>query len=462
MSHIYPEIRMDAVRALNIMLDTFPESIALSWSGELSASRQANNEDDLPTKVLECYLSLLHIRSGITTNGLRTDMSPTVRFFHSTCSLCIIADLYCSAQAKALVLSSLATFLRLSTAPEGPTAAATRQDRALPDIPTWFMAPVFPTQRAYQSFVEQVASTSGARFSSLRTPNDQSCLIASEGLLRQERHLALSSISDIFTDITSIGLDSSNPQDLPSTPEQLLKTLLPILISAFLDSGPTAFSPEASAAPSTSTALEAATNTVIAVAEISRDLWRSVLLRNMHVMGSNQHAEIVSGLEKLVAHMAVYFPFGNDELLKRSSSDSSKLQSLNITFCELVALVGLGSQHQNNQQQAGGKVRKSRSKVDSAKASMSNYVESLLSSAKSSSILSSSTTVTPHMYSQLLPTIWSLLGASENSKEESNILETLVHHFLALAPISGVKKLAFKFIMRLLMVSISPSFSTDH
>lgn len=78
MSHIYPDIRLDAVRALNIMLDVFPESIALPWWGESSTARQKSSEDDLPNKVLECYLSLLHIRSGIVSNGLRTDMSPAV------------------------------------------------------------------------------------------------------------------------------------------------------------------------------------------------------------------------------------------------------------------------------------------------------------------------------------------------------------------------------------------------
>lgn len=69
---------MDAVRALDIMLETFPESIALRWNGGPS-SNTTQSADDLPTKVLECYLSLLHIRSGATTNGLQTDMSPTVR-----------------------------------------------------------------------------------------------------------------------------------------------------------------------------------------------------------------------------------------------------------------------------------------------------------------------------------------------------------------------------------------------
>lgn len=79
MSHIYPEIRMDAVRALDIMLEVFPESIALPWNGDSSSGRERQNADDLPVKVLECYLSLLHIRSGVTANGLQTDMSPTVR-----------------------------------------------------------------------------------------------------------------------------------------------------------------------------------------------------------------------------------------------------------------------------------------------------------------------------------------------------------------------------------------------
>lgn len=351
--------------------------------------------------------------------------------------------------------------MRLSTAPEGPLAASLQEEQALPEVPTWFMAQAFSTQRAYQSFVGQVVPKPHGRSKSLNTPEDHGMPIASTDLLRQEKQAALTSVADIFADIGYADLPVDSDHGLPSSPEQLLGTMLPILIAAFLDSGPTAFSPEAAAAPSTSTALDSATNTIIAVTQISRDLWRSVLLRNLHSSKRIQHAVIMSGLEKLIAHMAVYFPFGSDELQKRSSSESSKLQNLNITFCELVALVGLSSQGQqpSAQHSAKEKNRVSKTKVNNAKIAMSRYVRSLLAASQSTSILSTPTTVTPQMYAQLLPTVWSLLWTSDHSLEDQDVLETVVEHFLALPATSGVKKLAFMFIMRLLMVgsSLQPS-----
>lgn len=280
-------------------------------------------------------------------------------------------------------------------------------------------------------------------------------------MLEQGNYIGLAQISDIFADLNSEGSGSSNAQDLPSSPDQLLRTLLPILVSAFLDSGPTAFSPESAAAPSTSTALESATNTIIAVAEIARDLWRSTLLRDMHQIVSNEHKDVLSNLEKLIAHMAVYFPFGNDDLLKRTSSDSTKLQNLNITFCELVALVSLATRRPNTAtgKNASGseamlaKPRRSKSKMDNATSAMSKYISTLLQASKSTSILSSGASVTSQMYAQLLPTIWSLLWNMTTGLTEEDILEVVVRHFLDLPSTSGVKKLAFQFVSRLLIVS---------
>lgn len=361
-----------------------------------------------------------------------------------------------------MVLSSLATFLRLSTAPEGPTIAASEGTRSVPDVPTWFMAPAFPTRRAYDSYIEQVGATSRqARDYGLEHPLTTGVTISSTSILGQDSQVALAQVSDIFAELTSEGSTSNNLQDLPSSPDQLLRTLLPILVSAFLDSGPTAFSPEAAAAPSTSTALESATNTVIAVAEIARDLWRA-LLRDMHRANNNSYRDIMSGMEKLIAHMAAYFPFGNDELLKRTSSDSTKLQNLNITFCELVALVSLASNSSKSstnshaaagQASASTKTRRTKRKTDNATAAMSKYIAALLQATKSQSILTSGATVTPQMYAQLLPTIWSLLWNSANGLMEEDILEVVVRHFLDLPSTSGVKKLAFQFVSRLLMVS---------
>lgn len=365
------------------------------------------------------------------------------------------------------MLSSLATFIRLSTAPEGPRALVHADERALPSVPTWFLAPAFPTRRAYDSFIEQIGAGNhpSPRFS-VDYPAQTGCLMDGSSILDQDSHIGLAQIGNIFTELNANGTAMENAQALPSTPEQLLKILLPILISAFLDSGPTAFSPEAAAAPSTSTAQENALTTIIAVADISRDLWRSILLHDLHRNASNR-AELASSMEKMITHMAVYFPFGHDELTKRSMSDATKLQSLNITFCELVALVGISSRRPSaNQSHEGGttgmvqsKGSRSKNKTEGALLAMSKYVTSLLGSAKSHSILTSGTTVTPQMYIQLLPTIWSLLAESSPATEDEDILRVLIRHFLDLSSTSGVKKLAFISISRLLMVSQSRPLS---
>jgi hypothetical protein len=360
-----------------------------------------------------------------------------------------------SLQTKALVLSSLATYMRLSTAPEGPADASAAEDRVLPEVPTWFMTSAFPTRRAYESFLEQVqAVKADAPLYSHELGMDHSTQIASTSLLDQETLLALANISDIYLDLSSSNQSPSNSQDLPKSPAQLLKTLLPILISAFLDSGPTAFSPEASATPTTTKAMEAALTTVTAVAELTRDLWRATLAQQLQEAEFFQDKEITAGLEKLVVHMAAYFPFAADELSKRSTAESSKLQNLNVSFCELVALVGMAAQPVSaaTLQAARKAPRPSKGKLNSATLSMSNFVSSLLSSS-SRSIITSSASITPQLYAQLLPTIWSLLSSSDLDDSQQDILNVLLRHFLDLSASSGVKKLAFTFMSRLLVVS---------
>lgn len=72
---------MDAVRVLNLLLDVCRKSMLLDWTrcGEAGPSSGPAYQDQSHSQtVLECYLALLHIRSGVATNGLRTDMSPAV------------------------------------------------------------------------------------------------------------------------------------------------------------------------------------------------------------------------------------------------------------------------------------------------------------------------------------------------------------------------------------------------
>lgn len=79
LSHIFPDVRLDAVRMLNLLLDVCPDSVILDWDELYGPSTSASaGEQNHGERVLECYLALLHIRSGVATNGLKTDMSPAV------------------------------------------------------------------------------------------------------------------------------------------------------------------------------------------------------------------------------------------------------------------------------------------------------------------------------------------------------------------------------------------------
>ena len=64
---------MDALRTLNLLLDVMPEDLALPWLANASSGNSSFGE-----RILEHCLSLLHVRSGSTNTGLRTDISTTV------------------------------------------------------------------------------------------------------------------------------------------------------------------------------------------------------------------------------------------------------------------------------------------------------------------------------------------------------------------------------------------------
>lgn len=90
LAHIYPEVRFDAIKVLNLLLDVCSPSLKLDWTSEQGsstafASSSTSSEQNHSQRVLECYLSLLHVRSGIATNGLRTDMTPTASLNAYSC-----------------------------------------------------------------------------------------------------------------------------------------------------------------------------------------------------------------------------------------------------------------------------------------------------------------------------------------------------------------------------------------
>lgn len=73
---------------------------------------------------------------------------------------------------------------------------------------------------------------------------------------------------------------------------------------------------------------------------------------------------------------------------------------------------------------------------------------------KTAVLPSASSTLNPHSYIELLPSIWALLLASPDisSTTDTSLFESLVQHYMRLSASSGVKKLAFEFIFRIVLV----------
>lgn len=310
------------------------------------------------------------------------------------------------------------------------------------------MASAFPTQRAFETFLARTAGREGKVATQYPVvPQDHGVPIASTSLLDQESFDLLLSISNVYNSLQGSQSRALNAEQLPQSPDQLLQTLLPILIAAFLDSAPTAFSPESLSTPATSTVLEAAQNTVLAVANIAMDLWRSHLSMRMHSASSSQKDSLQEGLEKLVVHMTPYFPFGHSA--KATPTDEERVQRLNIAFCELVALLSL-----DNPKIGTVKPRKpssGRSKLLSARSATEQYIRQLLSGARSDNVIGTTTVLTAQTYARLLPAIWTLLGDTEASAD-STLLDDLLKHFLACPATSAVKRAAFLFLSRLAQV----------
>jgi len=467
LSHIFPDVRLDAVRTLNILLDVCPDSITLDWDAMDGPSTSASaGEQSHSHRVLECYLALLHIRSGIVTNGLKTDMSPA---------------------SKALVLASLAKFLRLSLAPEGTLTREEQDEQAWPTVTTWFMASSVATPRDYEAFVNLVNRSDfdeedAVMLKDGRHDTASSSLYLPSGLLDGGDLLSLGGINDIASELLQDRQHASSDSasgSVPSDPQNLLQVLLPVLLSAFLDSAPSAFSPASTSTASSSSnnTLDIPLDTVVAVTEIARDLWRALLARQSAQIAAQAGAaptkafnDISRGLEKLVGHMGAYFPFGSDELGRKTNGADGKLQNLNIAYCELVSLLFLTAQTSDAPSSKRSSHSNAKSELRAAASSgrlsaqlshVKRYIAGLMANSKTAVLPLSGPTLNPHTYIELLPSIWSLLLASSAVREEAEepILHTLVRHFISLSATSGVKKVAFEFISETVVLQDLPAYT---
>ncbi|KAF8349995.1 hypothetical protein F5887DRAFT_1059217 [Amanita rubescens] len=405
-THIFPELRIDAIRVLNILLDCIPGVVTAGCC-------QANGGHG--SRVLDGYL-------GILSAGSKYDESEGPVQATSTASVIL------SPASKLVVLQSLASFLRSGLSPS-PTSGSGPPWDSPGAGQYWFLSQAFKTLESYSSFnslLEPLNHDHNADFrrwsaedqfdeNFTHYPSAMSFVAsgswALEELAEERRSLDPSP--------TYKAADTLNYDYLV----HLARNLQSTLVSTFLDCAPAVFSP--SEKP-----LETSLQLILAVSQISRTLYSSLL----------QH---------------------------RSFLNEQIFLEMNVIFCELAALHKFAIDYDLDPLQRPAK-RKPKPTASHAKdapskwlASVSDYIVLLL---RGEAVCSTQIgrPMSPSAYISLAPAIWFLLDSDSQglgcAGQQQGLLHAVIDHSLKAPSKSATKGPSIDFIARLVLLDTGPQY----
>ncbi|THH28076.1 hypothetical protein EUX98_g6127 [Antrodiella citrinella] len=441
LTHIFPEIRIDAIRFLDIFLECMPEIVVEGW---------ANGTSNHGRRILEGYLGLLN--AGTAFGGEGDPMKAT-----STASVVL------SPKSKLVVLSSLSTFLRAAfkirdVQPSTSSAAAS---------PTWFLASDFTSESAFNAFSTLLTPRNSEESRSFQCTEDGNP--AREGDFFGSFPYTKSSIADSWTldqvfdlDLSQSAASSSaqGSQAENAYASHLAATLQSTLQSTFLDCAPAAFSPAGNPP-------ENELQTALVVVEIARSLYGSLLQGHLKSNGSTSKS--AESLFSILGYMSPYFPFSVNGLgAKRDIKVEVTFDTLNLIYCELTSLLVLTLPSGNPTSHRGTARRSAKRAASSLSSSgggtplqverVEAYVTQLLRGEAPHG--ANTQTKLPHpishaTYSALLPTIWALISTPDKGLAPNELLVALIDQALKASSGSVVKKDTIGFLGLLMLVSSS-------
>ncbi|KAF8640646.1 hypothetical protein AX17_000303 [Amanita inopinata Kibby_2008] len=445
LTHIFPEIRIDAVHVLNILLDCIPRPVTAGWCVA---------DGGHGSRVLNGYLGILN--AGTTYNDSHGPVKAT-----STASVVL------SPASKLIVLQSLSAFLRagLSLARFG---GIKRSQDALDFYESWFFAPAFRNQEAFCAFDSLLQpkfhqSTSigkmDTRIWSAATEDkvDEDFIHCTSDLLDSSAVRLLS--LDDFTG-EQLRIDDSIKKNATDGIDynflaHLARTLQSTLVSTFLDCAPAVFSPG-------SNPPDAEVHVLLAVAQILECLY-GVLLQHRPVSVPRECGDIVHDLGTILGYMVPYFPF------KAGSKVDIKIeqtfQDLNLRFCKLEALRSFIMDKNERSSSSIYTKRKqtplnpTHGALSKRAISVSKYIAQLLrGEAPSTAQLGRS--LMPAAYISLLPAVWLLLDSptSDYIGQQSEILNAVIEHGLRSPSKSASKRASIEFIARLVLLDTEAQY----
>ncbi|KAF8140186.1 hypothetical protein EV363DRAFT_1393099 [Boletus edulis] len=452
-THIFPEIRIDAVRFLNLLLDAVPESVVCGW-----------DESGLGhgMRILEGYLGILS--AGTKFGGAEGSAQAT-----STASVVL------SPQSKLVVLQSLSSFLSHAIDPQ-PFAGESHRGigQATAAVPTWFVRPSFVNTRLYEEHAKALQpSLHGVNGKHLTWSVDPDFESFDEDFVYDPRLLCgeletvqdLSNLSDLSPEMGDV---SRSLGGIPLI-MRLSRTLYPTLTATFLDGAPVVFSPSTNPT-------ETEVQMLMAAFKITRTLYGAIL------QSVDPGADLLAPCEELktlLGYLTGYFPFTAAHREAKASAWwirkprgahqecrwSKLFQDLSVIYCELLSLLILVS-HQSGTRNMDRRNRfraprhtflsplKSRFSLSSQVDLVKSYVIRLLQGDGGSGA-QLSRPISVAIYTALLPTIWALLNqrsGDQPEQEPSAVLTATLDHAMRASSVSAVKRLTVEFVGRLLLL----------
>ncbi|KAF5313058.1 hypothetical protein D9619_003241 [Psilocybe cf. subviscida] len=442
-THIFPEIRIDAIRFLNVLLECIPSAVTSGW---------AEGSDAHGSRVLSGYLGILN--AGTKYGGEHD--GPLVAT--STASVVLTPS------SKLVVLNSLSTFLRIALlqadGSSSPTGNVASTSNVALDVS--FLKNAFPTPEAYYAFERLM------QFSS-ESIEKRPVLRAWEPVVSSDDDLADPftqhfSMTDNITGgawplfeldaVKDVACTKDNANDsrpaLVNFVAHLAATLHSTVIETYLDCAPSVFAPGV-------TPSETEAQLVVAVVRIARTLYHVVLHSPEHVDAAH-----LTRLEAIVNYMLPYFPASTrDAKLEQSHEE------FNLIFCELASLVVNAARNSASSSLQRRKARRTgacaRSPGQAAKTPIQTrqvmeYITRRLRGEPGSSAQIGAP-ISATAYRALLPTVWALINSSDGASSEdlqgsSSVINAVLDHAMQVSSKSACKRPTIEFVGSLALLSL--------
>ncbi|KAK0465092.1 uncharacterized protein EV420DRAFT_1759822 [Desarmillaria tabescens] len=410
-THIFPEIRIDAIKFLDLLLIYIPEPVTSGWN---------QGGDKHGARVLEGYLGLLNAGTKFGENDGPIRATST-------------ASVVLTAASKLVVLRSLATFLRQAL------SLTSRSD------PRWYFASSFDSPASYGAFEQLLRPSStyqDQEFPCRRWRDESDDNTGDEDFVLNEPRPSSSSMGahQYLPDVLNMSedLSASHAPGNIAFISNLARALQSTLVSTFLDYAPAVFSPS-------SNPPEVELDLILAVSDSVRSIYGEI----SHIQDT-KNSSLLENLTSILGYMTPFFPFRPGG--KRDIKIEQAFQDLNLVYCELTSLLVLTSRD------AGSPLRSRQqrpSKTDNSKLSIQNDIvcDYVLRELSGGNVSPNQVprSLTSAAYTSLTPTMWSLINTP--SQSSNGVFGAVLEHGTVVSAKSALKKPTVDFISRLILMN---------